>query len=376
MAHDKKSYRVAKMYSYTCLHGYMFANRKTGLTKLPNSSIDDMKPWILYFIVCFFAMACNQKPAPPDVSHIAVPLQTIRFEQAFFKLDTNSIDHSLGQLHQSYPGFTQDFLFNILGTAPNTDTAAHDVKQFIATYKGLYDTAQKVFANWAPIEKEVHEGLQRVKYYFPKYAAPTKLITFIGPLNSYGNIITQDALAIGLQLYLGKNCSIYTSDQGVQMYPQFISRKFEPAYIATNCMKNIVDDMFAANHMGQPLVEQMIELGKKIYLLDVLLPNTPDSIKIGYTQQQLTECLENEKNIWSFFVQNDLLYANDLSLIAPYVTDGPKTETLGSRAPGNIGSFVGWQIVKKWMRQNAQRTPELLMQTNAKVLFQESKYKP
>ncbi len=42
--------------------------------------------------------------------------------------------------------------------------------------------------------KEVEQGLRYVKYYFPDYKVPRKIVTFIGPINSYGNILTTDAL--------------------------------------------------------------------------------------------------------------------------------------------------------------------------------------
>ena len=40
-------------------------------------------------------------------------LQTMRFEKAFFVMDTLQIDKSLNKLNDSFPGFTKDFLFNI-----------------------------------------------------------------------------------------------------------------------------------------------------------------------------------------------------------------------------------------------------------------------
>jgi hypothetical protein len=181
---------------------------------------------------------------------------------------------------------------------------------------------------------------------------PTKLISFIGPINSYGNIITANALAVGLQLYMGGDYPLYLSEAGQQMYPRFISRRFDPAYIPVNCMKNIIDDMYPNSGMGLPLVEQMVESGKRMYVLDQLLPNMPDTLKTGYTAQQLEGSYESEKNIWSFFVQNDLLYKADPNLTRDYMSDGPNTPALGDASPGNIGQFVGMQIVAKWMEKN------------------------
>ncbi|MEO7530588.1 MAG: hypothetical protein ABIS69_04225 [Sediminibacterium sp.] len=329
---------------------------------------------LIIFCGVIFFTGCGTKKNTPDVYGVNISLQTERFEKDFFSIDTFHLDASLSKLNKIHPGFTQDFLFNILGTAP--DSADKDIRRFISSYRQMNERVPEKIANFAPVEMEVKKGLQFVHYYFPSYKLPTRLITFIGPINSYGNIITPNALAVGLQMYMGKDYPMYLSEMGQQMYPLFVSRRFEPEYIPVNCMKNIIDDMYPNNSIGKPLVEQMVESGKRLYLLDLLMPDSPDSIKTGYTKKQLDECYQSEKNIWSFFVQNDMLYKNDPNFTRDYMNDGPNTQALGEASPGNIGQFVGWQIVKKWMDKNPKTTPQDLMKKNPAQVFTESKYKP
>lgn len=334
-----------------------------------------VKKGIWIGILAALLAGCSGKKPAPEVSGIKVKLETIRFENDFFRVDTLHINESLQSLNNRHPGFTQDFLFNIMGTSP--DSAHKDVPRFISTYQTLYRDAAVKFAGFGTIEKQLHYGFQLVHYYFPQYRLPEKIITFIGPINSYGSIITPDALAIGLQLYMGADYPLYLSDQGQQMYPRFISRRFEPAYIPVNGLKNIIDDMYPNNSAGRPLVEQMVESGKRVWLLQKLLPDLPDTLITGYSAAQLKGCEESEKNIWSFFVQNDMLFKTDPNLNRDYMSDGPNTPALGEASPGNIGTFVGWQIVKKWLdRQPDTITPDKVMKTNPKTIFDESKYKP
>lgn len=324
--------------------------------------------------VLILLVACSSQRSIPDVSGIKINLKTERFEQAFFAMDTLQVNASLQRLSQQYPGFTQDFMFNILGTG--TDSAENDTRLFIRSYRTMYEASQEKLKDFATIEKQIKRGLQFVRYYFPQYKTPERLITFIGPLNSYGNIITPNALAIGLQVYMGRDYPLYLSAQGQQMYPLFVSRRFEPAYIPVNCMKNIIDDMYPNNSAGQPLVEQMVEAGKRQYVLDRLLPELADTLKTGYTAQQLKGCYDSEKNIWSLFVVNDLLYSTDPNMARDYLNDGPNTQALGEASPGNIGQFVGTQIVTKWMEKNENLSLDALMKTPANKIFTESKYKP
>ena len=341
--------------------------------------IRGMKRFIPLLIVVALT-SCSSKKKTPDVSKINIELKTIRFEKDLFSIDTNNMGAGLQTLYSKQGNFSKDFFFNILGIPQHPDSVLHDAMLFIASYKSIYDASTKPFSDFQPIEDKVKEGLKFVHYYFPQYPLPNKLITFIGPLNSYAGIITPDnGIAIGIQLYMGKNFPVYQSDEILNLYPAYVSRKFEPAYIHVNCMKNIVDDLFASfqpKKTSTQLIEKMIDEGKKQYVLDAFLPNTPDTLKLGYTKEQLNNCLISEKTIWGYFLESDLLYQNDPTLINPYVNDGPKTSELGEGSPGNIGLFVGWQIVKKYMEKNEKNTLQQLIATPAKQIFEEARYKP
>jgi hypothetical protein len=58
------------------------------------------------------------------------------------------------------------------------------------------------------------------------------------------------------------------------------------------------------------------------------------------------------------------------------MNDGPNTPALGDASPGMIGQFVGARIVEKWLEKKGTVTPDILMQTPARQIFEESHYKP
>ena len=77
----------------------------------------------------------------------------------------------------------------------------------------------------------------------------------------------------------------------------------------------------------------MIDAGKRLYMLDHFLPQLADSLKTGYTQQQLNGCYGNEADIWNYFVQNNLLFITDQIQTRDYMQDGPHTEVFGNGSP-------------------------------------------
>lgn len=342
-----------------------------------------------FAVISIFFICCHNNNNIPDVSGIHIDVHVKRFEKDFFALDTNHLYEGLQKLQSAYPDFSNDFIDRILGL--NTYGLMHSdvgqataLKSFLKDYRPLKDSVDRVFENFEKYADELVTSLKLLKYYFPGYKTPQSIITFIGPIDAFfqtsfgtqGDIITRDGLGVGLQLHMGSNFSYYLSSQGLDLYPRYISRTFAPDYIPVNCMKNIIDDMFEEKSTAGPLVEQMVEKGKRLYLLDKLLPNTPDHLKIAYTEDQMKNAYKNEAVIWDFFLSNDLLNNTEQNITKNYIGESPKTQEFGDDAPGNIGSFAGWQIVKKYSDLNPEITPGALMKMDPREIYRLSKYKP
>ena len=330
---------------------------------------------LLPILILFYCSCKNEKPAP-DVSNIHITVQLQRFDKDLFAIDTNNTPSELSRLQQQYGSFLNDYLYNIMVLPPQPDSVTKKIKMFLHDYSFVYNTAQKQFKDFDEEFKQITKGLQYAKYYFPNYKTPERVITFIGPVEGYGNVLTQSGLAVGLQLYLGKNFPVYHSEFISEVYPDYQQRRFEPAYIPVNCMKNVISDIYPEKNTNDPLVYQMIDAGKRLYMLDHFLPQTADSLKTGYTQQQLKGCYDNEADIWNYFVENNLLFITDPVQIRDYMVDGPHTEAFGESSPGFLGQFVGWQIIKKWISLHDKTTLPQLINTPEKQIYDEAKYKP
>src|SRR5207237_5518562 len=95
------------------------------------------------------------------------------------------------------------------------------------------------------------------------------------------------------------------------------------------------------------------------WLIDKLLPNAADTLKTGYTADQLQWCNDNEGLIWTYIIKNEDLYSNNPVTIQTYVGEGPFTQGFSQdQSPGNLGQWIGRQIVKKFADKNAGRKPE------------------
>jgi predicted small secreted protein len=334
---------------------------------------------IFVLLLAFSSVAgCNTKKNTPDVSGIKTDIKLERFDEDFFKIDSNNLTDDLNRLQKKYPGFYNDYMQGILGVSGvGTDSATRTMTRVIlGNYSSLYTAVAPKFSTTSSLESDLKRGFQFVKYYFPDYKVPG-IITFIATLDAPGVIITEHYIAVGLHQAAGKSFPGYRTEDILQLYPAYISRRFEPEYIPANCMKAVVQDLFPDKSSGKPLVEQMIEKGKQWWLLDKFLPETADSLKTGYRKQQLDWCKQNEGLIWSWISKNEDINTTNPITIQTYIGEGPFTQNFSPElSPGNIGQWIGWQIVKKFAGNNPKLKPEEVMQTDARKILDEAKYKP
>lgn len=312
-----------------------------------------------------------------------------RFDQDFFALDTQNISQGIEKLRQKYPGFLPDYFHNILAlpldsALQNDGEVAAALRQFIRDYQPVKDSSDKIFKDFSKWQKQIHNGLQHVKYYFPAYKLPDHVITFIGPFDAFfatsygiqGDVLTEEGLGIGLQLHLGSDFSFFKSETGQELYPSYISATFDPEHIAIDAMRNIADDLFPPAHLPSSLIEQIVTSGRKYYLLTRFLPQVKDNLILGYTTEQMKGAIKNEAMIWDFFLNNDLLNNSDQNIIKNYVGPAPKTQEFGEGSPGNIGSFSGLQMVRKFMDKFPETTLQELMAMPPREIYERSRYKP
>lgn len=328
---------------------------------------------IIAIIVLLFS--CSNGKNKPDVSHIETDVEIERFEQRFFRIDTNNLAQGMAGLRNEFPRFYPVFFQDILLINPMDTANFPIIRQVITSYNGIYDSIQNKYKDLDWLKEDLEENFRYVKHYFPQYNLP-KVITFLGTLDAPGVIMAPEYLGIGLQQFGGKSFSIYRDPAVQQLYPAYISRRFDKEYITANCMKAIADDIYPDKSAGRPLIEQMIEKGKSWYLLDKFLPDAPDSVKTGYSKRQLDWIEENEGNVWGAIIQNENLYTVEPVVIQTYLGEAPFTQGMSEASPGNLGQWVGWRIVQQFASKNQEMTLQQVLQTDAKAILEGAKYRP
>lgn len=307
-------------------------------------------------VILLFALACTTKTDKMDVSDIKTKVVVDRFDKKFYHANKSSLQ----ELKSQYP-----YLF------PVANDSIWLKKMNDSTEMALFKKADSVFSDFDETKNQISNLYKHVKYYFPAFKEP-KMITLITDLDYKNRVIYADSLLlVSLDLYLGKNSNVYND------FPKYISQNFEKSQLVVDIAKSFADNIFAPQRNRQFLYS-MINEGKKMYLIDVFLPEVSDAHKMGYTIDKMDWVQLNETPIWKYFIENELLYSTDTDLYERFIAEAPFSKfyiDIDKESPGKIGVWLGWQIVRSYM-QNNNVTLQQLLQTDAQEVFKKSKYKP
>lgn len=302
-------------------------------------------------------MSCGQKNKIQEaIDEIPVEIKVERFDKIFFETQPED----LNRVKKEYPFFFP----------PGNEDAVWLDKMQDPLWRELHDEVQKKYADFSPVQSEIATLFKHVKYYFPETKIP-KVITVISEMDYNNKVIYADSLVIiSLEMYLGKEHKFY-------QFPEYIKQDFEQRQI----MPDIVSSFFkykTVPNQDKSLLSNMIFAGKELYIKDMLLPDYSDADKMGYTPEQIKWCDENEGYMWRYFIEKELLYSDDQKLIPRFINRAPFSKfylEIDNETPGRVGAWVGWQIVRSYMENNEVSLQQLLS-TNAKEIFEKSKYKP
>lgn len=316
--------------------------------------------------------ACSADPTDPcaaddpAIGRLPVDVRVTRLEEPFFRIQKSADALAFVSAH---PLFARQFL---LRRQYPSDSVLATQLTGLATNEGLRKFAAEtraVFGDFGPEHTQLRGAFQHVKHYFPDFRVPP-VYTFISGL-SQDVLVNDSVMVLGLDFFAGPKASYRPN------VPGYMLRRYERLYLVPQAVLQISNKYLKQRFADRTLLNQMVQLGKAYYFLDQVMPCTPDSLKIGYTQRELAGVAYNERKIWTHFLSNKLLYQTQPFLTQKYVGERPTTPEIGKEAPGRIGAWVGWQIVKAYMRQNPSVTlPQLLAEPDAQKILDGSKYKP
>jgi hypothetical protein len=337
--------------------------------------------------ILFITTSCsNDNIFIPDVSDIEVDISTVRTEQVIQELDTTNIVTAIQALQNGPDSTFYSLYFEYILRLNVNQLKAEEQERYMLGFlkddginRILYEV-DSVYQDFVPQEKAFEKAFQYLKYYFPEKATP-RVYTYISEY-SYQKFVFEpelgiDGLAIGLDMYLGADYPYRKYVGNNENFSAYLTRRYDRDHLVSSVISALVEDMLGNAAPGENLLEKMIYHGKKLYILDKLLPNTPDHILMQYTEEQWEWVQNNEQEMWAFLFKEELFYSTDINKINKLVNPSPSSSGMPSESPGRTANYLGWQIAKAFMKRHPDMSlEELINFEDSQEILEKSKFKP
>ncbi|WP_188814734.1 gliding motility lipoprotein GldB [Hymenobacter cavernae] len=302
----------------------------------------------------------------PEVAKVAAPVQIERLEGPFFRI-RNEADAK--QFLQQHPLFARQYLQQ--RQYPSQEILANTLVR-LATNSGLQKLgreAETEFKDTNKLQGQLKQLFQHVRYYFPSFRVPP-VQTFVSGL-SQDLFVNDSLMVIGIDYFVGPKASYRPN------VPAYILRRYTPEHLLPTIALAVSSKYNQHQLTNQTMLSEMVQFGKSLYFAEKVLPCTPDSTIIGFTAKELASVEFNEGKVWAHFIEKNLLYNTSPFTIQKYVGERPDVPEIDKTAPGRIGAWVGWQIVRKYMAEHPNVTlAQLMADKNAQHILTESRYRP
>lgn len=327
----------------------------------------------LLLIVAVVLVSCGSNKFDIDVNN-KVDVKLIRIDSVMFEPDYRDVEANIGSYYTSYPDMFDIYIRRIARVGSYESRNFRDyLRLFLQNpeIRESYDSVKLVFGNFSSQKETIEKAFSYIRHYLPNFKVPA-IYTVISGFNE-SILMTDSAVTVSLDKFLGQHSIFY---ERVSM-PRYMRRRANPELLPFEVVRNWAYTEYDYRDSVYNLATEIVFHGKIMYLMDAAFPTSPDYMKISYTPDDIVWAQKSEKSMWAYMIDKKLLFSTDFREIKKYVDDAPFVATFGEDSPGRIGCWIGWQIVRSYMKNHPDMSISDLinMRDNQQILF-ESRYYP
>lgn len=318
-------------------------------------------------VVALLLSACHGKDNPNERRE--GDIEIMRLERVIMDSETDALAAALQQFADTLasPLLTlvpEDPQFMMLVMQYRSDSVMVNIDRIV----------RQRYGNLAWLERTLTDAVERLA----KQDASIRLrkaATYIGG-TGYSDRVHADRESGTLTVAIDQYVVPMLEDYGYMGDPMYLVHLSDSAYIATDCVAALAQEYIAMPPEPWSLLDYMVAEGKELYVVEQALPHTADSIKIRYTDRQMQWMEQHEEKVWATLLQNELLFSTDLTRFHNLIDEAPQTNAFGNMSAPRTVEYIGWQIVRHYMKRSGSSLHDLLEEADARKILNESGYRP
>jgi len=337
----------------------------------------------LFVVLCCWSCTNDTEIPPPDVSHLRAPVTTLRFDQDLMDLDTATLAAGMATLEDTYGELANIYFTHIIplrrgDLSPSEQTEVLKAFLTFPLIQEIDEAVQTQFpeAKLAEKELELEQALRYYHYYLPDAPLPDTLVTYLAQFELAGFLYGDGNLGVGLDFFLGPDYNYTDVDPREPIFSNYLARTYTPDHFTAKLMRLLIEDYLPRPRAGR-LIDYIAYEGKILYLLDRVLPETPDSILHEVSTEEMAWLKDNEVRIYAHLQKEKQLYDTSADLIRKLTQPAPNSPGMPLASPGRAVNYLGRRIVEDYVQANPQVTMEALLRLDdGQALLAGARYKP
>lgn len=297
-------------------------------------------------------------------------------EVHFHRFDQLLFDTPADRLSAELKAHEKEYRSELIVLAPDNAEFLQMTQEFVAdpVMRDIYRITDSLYHNISDLERQLGRALHRAYKLCPEMHHVERFYTMVTGDFNYNFRIFSDSsdLCVCLDQY---------AIGGMEKYqyfgmPTYLVRTLARKYIVPDCMFTLAGLYMEASGGDLTLLDHAIADGKKLYFMEKTLPGIADTLLLRYTADQLKWMKDNEKNVWGWLLQNKLFYSTDQTAYRNLLGEAPHTNAFGSDSAPRVASYIGWQIVRAYMKKSKSTMQELFDEPDSRKILTVSGWRP
>jgi len=294
-------------------------------------------------------IGCNNK-STNNYENIIVD----RFEKKFFNIQPDSLKILTNQYPYLFPSsFSDEEWLNIKNDSVR---------------KIIFNETQVEFKN-DYLNRNISKLYYELSNQFSNFNSP-KIITINNGLDFQYKLIDIDSLVLlSLDCYLD-------NDELYKTIPAYISQKMNKNFLIRDLAEKLIS-RYVNYPTNRQFLDKIIYYGKVYNLMTTNL-DFDEANALYYNEKEIVWAQDNEKEVWKFFIENEILFNTSNILVERFINFRPYSKfgiSIDYESPPMIGKWIGYKIVKSYLKSN-NKTIEEILNMNEYELYLNSNYKP
>jgi len=348
---------------------------------------------LLYFIL--------RKPFNPfdvDISDVELELTFVDLNKELKSSNSDQLLRLRDEYKKNNSEILEYLMAGCLGIDVDVDSIyVRKTKEFYAyeDIQQIEKSTQNITTD-KKLKGEISDAFKRLKVHHPSGEFPRKVI-FANTCFCVNAIVNnqptdipigafvipkEKSIIVQEEKYIGGNLSLLQTPPLNEFVHNWTINGYKREYLTRDVVEAWLEQFFFPVKQDEQadVIHEAVRYGKILYFLHAAFPDMSEAQILRYDESKWVWSLNEEKAIWSYLVENQILFQSNEKTKMNLFSEGPFTPNLEKKdkndSPDRIGKFIGFRMVQAFMKENASEDFKLdkLLSTSAEEIYKS--YKP